>query len=358
MTISIQCPGCGKGYQLDDSLAGKRVKCKCGQRMSVPAIAQVPELDIGRDGGLDGDLGGGLDFGLGGGLDVPDPSASLLDGSLLPLEPSASPLAPAGLAAASLTENADSPLGELHAPKPQRASKGKPSKTVILLCVAGGVMALLAGVAGITVAVIAASRPGFKSPEEAFAAHQAALTEEDWEMQFRALTPESQARALEAVAMAGVPLMRFSPELKALLFKAGLREPPSSETMPTDALDGDALDAAPSADERQSLQLAGIEDQPGFYADLILAVEEAAQAKVNNPLLKVMVRKALAAPRRAMASAQLSDVQINGDTATATATYTFEEDSIQSSVKFKQIGGRWFIDLAELYTFGHPLAGT
>jgi len=37
MPISLQCPGCGKGYRLRDELAGKRVKCGCGAETTVPA---------------------------------------------------------------------------------------------------------------------------------------------------------------------------------------------------------------------------------------------------------------------------------------------------------------------------------
>jgi len=37
MPISLQCPGCGKGYRLRNDLAGKRVKCGCGTETTVPA---------------------------------------------------------------------------------------------------------------------------------------------------------------------------------------------------------------------------------------------------------------------------------------------------------------------------------
>jgi hypothetical protein len=37
MPITLQCPGCGKGYRLRDDLAGKRVKCACGTETTVPA---------------------------------------------------------------------------------------------------------------------------------------------------------------------------------------------------------------------------------------------------------------------------------------------------------------------------------
>ena len=45
MSIVIKCPGCGKDYKLRDELGGKRVKCKCGHAMVVPAPAAAEESD-------------------------------------------------------------------------------------------------------------------------------------------------------------------------------------------------------------------------------------------------------------------------------------------------------------------------
>jgi len=43
MPIGFSCDGCGKSYQVDDSLAGKRVKCKsCAFIMNVPAPTRTP----------------------------------------------------------------------------------------------------------------------------------------------------------------------------------------------------------------------------------------------------------------------------------------------------------------------------
>src|SRR5687768_282460 len=45
---TFSCDGCGATYKWKQQLAGKRVKCKCGQVMSVPASlepADEPEMD-------------------------------------------------------------------------------------------------------------------------------------------------------------------------------------------------------------------------------------------------------------------------------------------------------------------------
>ena len=41
MSISFGCDQCGKRYTVDDSFAGKRVKCKgCGTSLKIPAAAR------------------------------------------------------------------------------------------------------------------------------------------------------------------------------------------------------------------------------------------------------------------------------------------------------------------------------
>lgn len=43
MSISVQCPGCGKRYKVDERFAGKKAKCQsCGAAIPVPAAAVRP----------------------------------------------------------------------------------------------------------------------------------------------------------------------------------------------------------------------------------------------------------------------------------------------------------------------------
>ncbi|MHC4404286.1 MAG: hypothetical protein ACYTG0_31920 [Planctomycetota bacterium] len=39
MSISFQCPNCGKRFKVRDDLAGKRAKCTCGNVMTIPKAA-------------------------------------------------------------------------------------------------------------------------------------------------------------------------------------------------------------------------------------------------------------------------------------------------------------------------------
>lgn len=44
-STNFSCDGCGRTYAWKESLAGKRVKCKCGQAISVPNAPPEPEFD-------------------------------------------------------------------------------------------------------------------------------------------------------------------------------------------------------------------------------------------------------------------------------------------------------------------------
>jgi hypothetical protein len=40
MPLAVQCFRCNKRYQVADEFSGKKVKCQCGETLSVPAAAQ------------------------------------------------------------------------------------------------------------------------------------------------------------------------------------------------------------------------------------------------------------------------------------------------------------------------------
>ena len=38
MPVEVRCPNCAKDYRLKDDLAGRTVRCKCGQGFNVPEL--------------------------------------------------------------------------------------------------------------------------------------------------------------------------------------------------------------------------------------------------------------------------------------------------------------------------------
>ena len=44
MSIAVQCPKCGRGYQVRDELGGKQFKCPCGEVVAVAARSALMNL--------------------------------------------------------------------------------------------------------------------------------------------------------------------------------------------------------------------------------------------------------------------------------------------------------------------------
>jgi hypothetical protein len=43
--IEFSCASCGKRYKLEDHMAGKRAKCKCGSVLQVPSASVAPAAE-------------------------------------------------------------------------------------------------------------------------------------------------------------------------------------------------------------------------------------------------------------------------------------------------------------------------
>jgi hypothetical protein len=50
MPIATRCPACSKNFNLNDNMAGKRVKCPCGATMAVAAASAVPATSASKAG--------------------------------------------------------------------------------------------------------------------------------------------------------------------------------------------------------------------------------------------------------------------------------------------------------------------
>ena len=44
MSIAVQCPKCGRGYQVRDELGGKQFKCQCGEVVAVAVRSGLMDL--------------------------------------------------------------------------------------------------------------------------------------------------------------------------------------------------------------------------------------------------------------------------------------------------------------------------
>ena len=344
MSIVIKCTGCDKQYKVRDDLRGKRVKCKCGQAMVVPTPAPTPESDA-------------YDLAP---MGASDPS-SLLNADLPPT--AAGPAPPR--ATVPPPAKKPEPVREPVKKAPKKA--GGSTLTARL-----GPVALMLGLMAVPVVLILGfiwlvNRPGFGSPEEAFAAHQEALLLRDWDGLIATYTPESREmfldRMLENICWS---LDEPSPDIEAVLKEYGLEEiipqdtsgdkeeeeeggADSAEEVVEIDYEEYARKAEEAAKEREKLRkrlLDSVEDKAALYSDLNDAIEAMVEKSLpENPVLAIMTKKPVEEARRFLARLELDDLEVDGDSAEGSITFKppGEDKEITVPVQFKKIGGRWYL---------------
>jgi hypothetical protein len=363
VSIAIKCPGCGKSYSLREDLAGRRVKCKCDQAMKVPDVAAKPDA-----------------------MDGLDALGSLLDDELPPTEAKPSGSAKRDPAAKASLKPGGRPSRKSAPAKIKiRWAKGKggdPSPMLNALMGLGVVAGVSLVVAVIAFAVMRSFRPGYASPEEAFAVHQEALFKKNWGSLIRTYSAESQEVLVGGMLMmASIPMIESSSLVQAVLEKHGVdgmmkkdesadgSGKPSVGDLEGAAADGeqetseeeeaevalpDYAALAREAEERRKKALSAIEDKAVFYVDFMAAMEaERDKHLPENPMLQVWSKKPAGEARRALAAAKLDNLTIDGDTAEGEMSFKLpgEEDAIVAPVAFKKSDGRWLIHIRSAEDF-------
>ncbi len=364
MSISLKCPGCGKAYKVREDLAGKRVKCKCGQAITIPAPAAAAEAEPETY-----DLAPTVDPPpTVGATPMIDPGAmsDLLDGELAA---DAKQAAAASQQAPPAAEEFRPAREEVEEPAEKRGGGFSNSAAFPVLCI-GGVLTACAVVA--IVVVWMATRPGFGSPEDAYAKHQNALRYWKWSELIETHTAESQETIvvgmIDALDMSESLTIR---EIRAVFEKYGI-QPEQTHTIgePPKAIadvvlpepEPDALLLKPRADaewfedadvfrkrlQRRRQMISGIEDRAAFYVDLRKAVHAVKKKKFPpNPAMVEFKKKPEEDYRKAISEAPLENVNIDGDSASATITFRPPHcDPLTVPIHFRQVDGRWYVHFA------------
>ncbi len=345
MAISIQCAGCGKSYSLADKLAGKKVKCSCGQSMVVPGPEATP---IAHD-PLDA-LG---DLGPPGAAPTPGiDEDALWDEALPPAEGTTLPT-PGGAALGAL----GTPVIP-NEPEPARRKKkkasGKGNQLLVYLAVGGGLAAIAAA---IIVAAVTASRPGHRSPEDVFAVYSDCMQRQTWKPLFRAMDPDTLDRYTLLVIDRTQYLASKSGEMREV-FARHTGQPYELPT--TDAGNDDeetdledVFGQQGQATEAWQREIVSkIEDKPTFLMDLSVAIEAYQEKHLpRNPAAKMLIKKPLGEFRRQMADGQLTELTIDGDRATAHIPVREPDGVIEAPIVFSRINGRWFLTIENMGEF-------
>lgn len=160
-----------------------------------------------------------------------------------------------------------------------------------------------------------------ETPEQVFARFQSSMQAKDYRAAFECYTPESQERAL-GMMLNQVALIKAQPipQLQSFLSRM------SSFGVPMDTL---VPGGGPSA-------AASVSDKAGCLGAFIEEFDKMAQ---SNPIIKSFPN-----PFEAIASAQLANVQINGETATGSVTLTLNGSQQTQGINFRKVGRGWRLD--------------
>jgi hypothetical protein len=217
------------------------------------------------------------------------------------------------------------------------------SATLTSLLVAGFIVGVFAAVGIGLFLATALKKTGFESPEAAFAAHQEALHEKQWDKLILTYTPANQKELAFAVSYLAAEEYPRSDEVKQALQDNGLMTNLNPKSLP----------------ERETAHRNfSVSDDASCFAEMVEAYDTAAADRITNPVLRAIFRKSKGERIRERSGGALRDLQMTGDTATATIFLVIEDDEeIEDSVTFRQIDGRWFIHLDDDELHSHYFLG-
>ena len=177
---------------------------------------------------------------------------------------------------------------------------------------------------------------GFETPEAAFAAMQAAVDQKDWRTAAGCLTNESQETMTGGLLLVSGLMAVFggdqAAELTAVMQEHGIEMPePSfdfSEPTPEETSDSAPEEEAPDSG------MPDIQDKAGFIEDMLTALEKMDEGKAGQM-------------HEQWAAAELQDLEIDGESATAKMAIQTDEGAESQEIAFRQGEGGWLVHLPE-----------
>ncbi|HTQ37963.1 MAG TPA: hypothetical protein VMJ32_02990 [Pirellulales bacterium] len=176
----------------------------------------------------------------------------------------------------------------------------------------------------------AAEKDTGDTPEAAFGRYKTAMQSKDYKTAFAQTTPDSQEVLLGAMAttlniIAALDQSK-EPDIRKIFDTYGVKK-----------LDLNTV--GPNVDQKTVLKqlTADVKDKPACLADIYMWIENNASDK----------SQATQAAFGNLIDAELADVKIDGDTATATAKTRPGGVDKSDTLKFKKIDGIWQLDLSD-----------
>lgn len=339
MPISFECPACQRKYQVRDELAGKAAKCSCGQSLSIPHAASPTP---------------------------PRPAAA----PAVPVAPASTPAAPhdpfAGLNDEIMSQ------GSLLQPVASRGKqpgkkKGK-NNPWLIVAVGGGAVVVLLLVVMIVVllpggdsspsaaspppAPVAAAPPEpiarWATPEAAFEAMKKAIGQEDWTTLYEVLSPKSQQ---DVIYLMLAPL-QMAQSLPGQLGGESTR--PLNELAAKYGFDKiempSGMEGMQEYGKRFAAKADEIKDKAALFADIMKALNESAKQEPLSAMGGVpgageSANTAVSSILPSIEEAQLTDLKITENTASATINMTVNGQTKSDPVQFVKIDGDWRVEM-------------
>jgi hypothetical protein len=213
----------------------------------------------------------------------------------------------------------------------------KPINTKLLVGIATSVLVCLAIVGIGTAAYVwwpAGWRfgIGYSSPQAAFEALKQAQVSRNWGAMYDTVTPDSRERLVSGFAFIAQMAAGQEPEVAAILKKYGVATDAPQPSSP-----GDFAQFMQNMQDSMKKAAEGVSDKRGFFVELLRYFEtrEEVKQKLNEDELSKL------------ASAELIDLTIDGDTARAKQTTAIGSGSVTQSIEFRRINGGWLVHLPE-----------
>ena len=168
----------------------------------------------------------------------------------------------------------------------------------------------------------------YSSPEASFQTYRDAVAKKDWKSAMTALTPESSDKVVGGLMAIAALASVANQDAAAMLQRHGLNGKEMVGQVAAAALLNPA-GAADAIGEAVKQYTGVIADKPAFVCDAVTWLEQ------NNKEAENKLAQA--------ATAELSNVQVSGDTATGQLSVPI--GGSDTSIRFRKIEGRWLIDL-------------
>lgn len=224
------------------------------------------------------------------------------------------------------------PTAGYQPPAKRRSGGGISGKTIIWIATAVFGVTALAGLIGVGVWLMPKFFSGYSSPQAAFQASQEAARDRDWKKLFGTLSPESQDSMIAVLLAVTSITGRQDNEIKEMLAKHGVS--PDAAGAGADVNPFALLDMS----KEKRAELAGkVSNKAAFFADVI---------EIQDKKMKATGVLASASPAGQMAAQSegtLENVSINGDDATGTRIVVNGAARSEAKMRFKRVGGRWYI---------------